>query len=208
MNDSLTVAAFLLVICPIVGGIGLARPALFSVWTAPREKHLALVRAHRRDWALANAGFAIAALGTAAGLAVLAGSVQVNDGPRAVLVAAVVVYAIAGALWSAVVVIRDRTTPVLAEMHAAGTPTEPAETLLGAAFGGLFGAFTLGTGAALIAIGLTLALSGGVAAPVAWLATLISAVVIAAYLASGDSIPAVLYFPTLFIGAALLLGWS
>jgi hypothetical protein len=208
MNDSLTVAAFLLVISPIVGGIGLARPALFSVWTAPREQHLALVRAHRRDWAMANAGFAAAALGTTAGLAVLAGSVQVSDGPRAVLIAAVVVYAIAGTLWCGVVAIRDRTTPVLAEMHAAGTPTEPAEALLGAAFGGLFAAFTLGTGAALMAIGLTLALSGGVAAPVAWLATLIPVVVIAAYFATGDSIPAVLYFPTLFIGIALLLGWS
>jgi hypothetical protein len=208
MNDSLTVAAFLLVISPVVGGIGLARPALFSVWTAPREQHLALVRAHRRDWAMANAGFAAAALGTTAGLAVLAGSVLMNDGPRAVLVAAVVVYAIAGTLWCGIVAIRDRTTPVLAEMHAAGTPTEPAETLLGAAFGGLFAAFTLGTGAALIAIGLTLALSGGVAAPVAWLATLIPVVVIAAYFATGDSIPAVLYFPTLFIGIALLLGWS
>jgi hypothetical protein len=208
MNDSLMVAALLLVISPIVGGIGLARPALFSVWTAPREQHLALVRAHRRDWALANAGFAAATLGTTAGLAVLAGSVLVNDGPRAVLVAAVVVYAIAGTLWCGVAAIRDRTTPILAEMHAAGTPTEPAETLLGAAFGGSFAAFTLGTGAALIAIGLTLALSGGVAAPVAWLATLIPVVVIAAYFATGDSIPAVLYFPTLFIGIALLLGWS
>jgi hypothetical protein len=208
MSDSLMVAAVLLVVCPIVGGTGLARPALFSVWTAPREKHLALVRAHRRDWAMANAGFAVATLGTAAGLAVLAGSVQVNDGPRAVLVADVLVYAIAGTLWCAVVAIRDRTTPVLAEMHAAGTPTEPAETLLGAAFGGLFSAFTLGTGAALVALGLTLALSGGVAAPVAWLATLIPVVVIASFFASGDAIPAVLYFPTMLIGIALLLGWS
>lgn len=157
---------------------------------------------------MANAGFAVATLGTTAGLAVLAGSVQVDDGPRAVLVAAVVVYAIAGTLWSAVVVIRDWTTPVLAEMVSAGTPTEPAETLLGAAFGGLFAAFTLGTGAALIAIGLTLALSGGVAAPVALLVTLIPVVVIAAFFATGDSIPAVLYFPTFFIGIALLLGWS
>lgn len=33
-------------------------------------------------------------------------------------------------------------------------------------------------------------------------------VVIAAYFATGDSIPAVLYFPTLFIGIALILGWS
>jgi hypothetical protein len=43
---------------------------------------------------------------------------------------------------------------------------------------------------------------------VAWLATLIAAVVIARFLASGDAIPAVLYLPTLLVGLALLLGWS
>lgn len=130
------------------------------------------------------------------------------DGPRTVLATAAVVYAIAGALCCAVLAIRDRTTPALAEMVAAGTPTEPAETLLGAALGGLFAAFTLATGAALVALGLTLATSGGVAAPVAWVATLIPAVVIAGFFASWDVIPAVLYLPTLLIGLALLLGWS
>jgi hypothetical protein len=49
---------------------------------------------------------------------------------------------------------------------------------------------------------------GGVAAPVAWLATLIAAVAVGSYLASGDLIPAVLYVQTLLIGPALLLGWS
>ena len=208
MSDSLMVAAILLVVCPIVGGIGLARPALFSVWTAPREKHLALVRAHRRDWALANAGFAIATLGTAAGLAVLAEAVHADDGPRAVLIAAAVVYAIAGTLWCAVVAIRDRTTPALAGMVAVGTPTEPAETLVGAAMSGLFAAFMLATSASLAAIALTLALGGGVAAPVAWLATLIALVAIVGSLTSREVIPAVIYFPTFFIGLALLFGWS
>ena len=117
-------------------------------------------------------------------------------------------YAVAGALWCAALAIRTRTTPALAEMAAAGTPTEPAETFLAAALGGLFAAFTLATGAALVAIGLTLALSGGVAAPVAWLATLIAALLTAGFVASGDTIPAVLYLPTLLIGLALLLGWS
>ncbi len=42
----------------------------------------------------------------------------------------------------------------------------------------------------------------------AWLATLIAAVVIAGFVASGDAIPVVLYLSTLLIGLALLLGWS
>jgi hypothetical protein len=32
--------------------------------------------------------------------------------------------------------------------------------------------------------------------------------VIAAFLATGDAVPAVLYLPTLLVGLALLLGWS
>lgn len=155
-----------------------------------------------------NAGFFISTVLTAAGLAVLAGAIDVDAGPRAFLAAAAVVYAIAGALWCVVLAIRTRTTPALAEMVAAGTPTEPAETLLGSAIGGLFAAFTLTTGAALVALGLTFVLSGGVAAPVAWLATLIAAAVIAGFLASGNAVPAVLYLPTLLVGLALLLGWS
>lgn len=208
MADGLTVAAALLVACPVVGAIGVSSPALLRAWTAPRDEHLAIVGAHRRAWALANAGFTLGTVGTAAGLAVLAGAVDTDEGPRAVLTAVAVVYAIAGALWCAVLAIRNRTTPTLVDMVAADTPTEPAETLLGSATGGLFAAFTLATGAALIALGLTLALGGGVAAPVAWLATLIAALAVGRFLASGDVIPAVLYFPTLLVGLALLLGWS
>jgi hypothetical protein len=206
MTDGLTVAAALLVVGPVAGAACLFYPPMFRVWSAPRDEHLELVRAHRRAWIAINAGFTIATVVTAAGLAILAGTA--DDGPRVVLAAAAVVYAIAGALWCAVLAIRTRTTPALADMVAAATPTEPAETLLGAALGGLFAAFTLATGGALVALGLTLAISGGVAAPVAWLATLIPAVVIAGFLTSRDAIPAVLYFPTLFIGIALLLGWS
>ncbi len=208
MTDGLTAAAVLLVVGPVAGAVAGSNPVLFRVWTAPRDEHLALVRAHRRAWVAINAGFFVATASTAAGLAVLAGAIDADAGPRAVLAAATAVYAIAGALWCAVLAIRTRTTPALAEMVAAGTPTEPAETLLGSAVGGLFAAFTLATGAALVALGLTLAVSGGVAAPVAWLATLIAAVVIAGFVASGDAIPAVLYLPTLLIGLALLLGWS
>jgi hypothetical protein len=208
MTDGLTVAAVLLVAGPVVGGVGVSNPALFRVWFVPRDEHLALVRAHRRAWMAINAGFTVATVVTASGLAVLAGAVDVADGPRAVLAAAAVVYAIAGSLWCSVLAIRARTTPALAEMVAASTPTEPAETLLGAALGGLFAAFVLATGAALVVLGVTLALSGGIAAPVAWLTTLISAVAIAALLATGDAVPAVLYLPTLLVGLALLLGWS
>lgn len=207
MTDGLTVAAVLLVVGPVVPGVALSNPALFRVWFAPRDEHLALVRAHRRGWAAINAGFTIATVVTSAGLAVLAGNIDAADGPRAVLTSAVVAYAIAGSLWCAVLAIRTRTTTALAEMVVAGTPTEPAETLLGAALGGLFAAFILATSAALVVLGATLSGSGLIAAPVAWLTTLIPAVVLLGYLRSGDAVPAVLYLPTLLVGLALLFHW-
>ena len=208
MTDGLTVAALLLVIGPVVPGVALSNPALFRVWFLPRDEHLALVRAHRRGWAAINAGFTIATVLTSAGLAVLAGNVDEADGLRAVLTSAVDAYAIAGSLWCAVLAIRTRTTPALAELVAAGAPTEPAETLVGAALGGLFAAFILATSAALVVLGATLAGSGLIAAPMAWLATLIPVAVIATFFRSGDAVPAVLYLPTLLVGVALLLGWT
>ena len=63
--------------------------------------------------------------------------------------------------------IRARTTPALADLVRNARPTEPGETLLGAALGGLFAAFVVSTSVALSVLGLTLLVTGGVAAPVA-----------------------------------------
>lgn len=206
MTDDLTIAAALLVVGPVIGATGVASPPLWRAWTAPRDEHLAIVGSHRRAWTLANAGFVFATLVTTAGLVVLAATVDAADGPRATLASVAVIYAMAGALWCAVVAVRNMATPALADMVAAGTPTEPAETLLERAMAGLFAAFTLTTGGALAVLGLTLALDGVIAAPVALLATLIAAVAAGGFLALGDMPPFVLYIPTPLVGLALLLG--
>jgi hypothetical protein len=208
MPDGVTVGAGLLVAGPVIATLCLLHPALWRVWTAAREEHLALVAAHRLAWTMANVGFTVATVLTAAGLVVLAAAVDVAEGPRAVLVVGAVAYAIGGSLWCVVLAIRNRTTPALARMVSDGSPTEPAETLLGSAMGGLFAAFMLTSAAGLVAVGATLALGGVVAAPVAWIATLIAAGAFGRFITSGDVIPAVVYFPTLLVGIALLLGWS
>ena len=59
MTDGLTVAAVLLVAGTVVGGIAASNPALFPVWSAPREEYLALIRAHRHAWTFINAGFTV-----------------------------------------------------------------------------------------------------------------------------------------------------
>lgn len=205
--DDVTAAGLLLVAGPLLGMLGFYDRALYRVWTAPREEHLALVAAHRRGWTMVNVGFTVATLLTASGLILLASSAVV-DTSRAVFVAGTVGYAIAGVLWCAVLAIRARTTPTLARLVAAGTPTEPVETLLGGVIGGLFASFSLVTSVALVGIGLALLLGGGVAAPVAWLVALVGALTAVWFVVAGDIIPAVLYLPTIALGIALIAGWT
>ena len=205
MSDALALAALLLVAGPAIGTVCLAYPPFVRVWTAPREEHLALVAAHPVPWRMANVGFTVATVLTAAGLSVLAGSISVDEGPRAALVAGAVAYAVAGSLWCAILAIRTQTTPAIAAMVAAGAQTEPAETLIGSVIGGLYTSFLLTTGAALIATGLALALSGGSASLVGWLAMIVAVLAVARHVTSGDVIPAVIYLPSLLVGLALLL---
>lgn len=209
MPDAVTLAALLLVAGPVLGVLGVGSdPGLYRVWTAPRLEHLATVAARRRSWALANVGFTIATVLTAAGLTILARSLDVGSGYGAALTAVAVGYTIAGVLWCAVVAIRTRTTPILAGLVAAGTQTEPAESLLGGLIGGLFVSFALSTSVALAGLGVVLAVGGGVAAPVAWLAVLTGIGSVVWVVRSGDMIPAVLYVPTLALGVGLLVGWT
>jgi hypothetical protein len=107
-----------------------------------------------------------------------------------------------------VLAIRNRTTPQLAAMVAAGRSTEPAESLVGAARGGLFAAFVWTTSLAILVITAALALGGSVGLPVAALAGLATISALASQILTGDTIPAVLYVPTLLLGLALLAGWT
>ena len=209
MPDGLVLAAAVLVLGPLLGSIPIAYPPFWPIWSASREVHLATVGAHRRAWSALNAGFAVATISTAAAtlaLPILTGAGATTAG--ATLVGAALVYAIGGALWCAVLGIRMRTTPALATLVAAGAPTEPAETLLAAATGGLFAAFVLTTAAALVVVGIALLASATVVAPVAIVVAVAGALMAAWYLVTGDVIPAAFYPPTMLVGVALLLGWG
>src|SRR5215210_796139 len=147
---AVSVAAVLLALVPVVGAATAGHPALVRVWSASREEQLRIVGAHRAGWAFLNAGFLLATVSTAAGVAVLP-PVLGDDPVRAgVLASVAVAYAIGGGLWCAVVAIRARTTPTLADLVARDIPTEPGETLLTAAMAGLFAAFSLLTGTILV----------------------------------------------------------
>jgi hypothetical protein len=208
MTDGITVAAGLLVAGPVIGMLPVAAPPFPSIWSMPRERHIAVVAAHRRGWWLVNAGFATATVASTGGLAALAGALGDQPASGAALTAVWVAYAMAGVLWAAVLGIRALVTPLLADLGATEAPPTEAERLMGAATSGMFALFVVGTSAALVALGGILAVAGTVAAPVALLAAGIAAAALAAQLVTGDTIPAVLYLPTLLLGIALLAGWT
>lgn len=208
MREVINLAGALLVAGPLLGAVPVAHPALMTIWSAPRERHLAIVAAHRLAWVLLNIGFGVGTIATTAGLVILAGALGDDAMRGAGLATAAVIYAVGGALWCAVLAIRARTTPLLGDLLAAGTATEPAEAMMGALNGGLFAGYVLSTTIALVVLGLTLLAAGGVTVVAAIGSVGIGALGAAWLAATGDLIPAVLYLPTLFIGVALLAGWS
>lgn len=208
MPDALRVAAILLVAGPLLGVLGFYDRPLWGIWTASREVHLAAVATHRRGWMAVNAGFALATVFTSSGLAILAAAARVDDTTRAILAAIAVGYLVGGIMWCVVLGVRSRTTPRLGAMLAAGTPTEPTESLLGEALSGLFSVYCVTTSVALLVLGVTLAAAGIVAAPIAWLVAVAGALCLVWFFRAGDLIPAVLYLPTLVIGLALVGGIS
>lgn len=208
MPDERTVAAILLVAGPLLGLLGFYDTGLYRIWGAPREEHLATVAAHPRGWRALNAGFVVATILTTAGLATLAPAMSASPGAGAVMIATAIAYGVAGVLWCVVLAIRTRTTPALAALVAAGQLTEPAESLLGAGLGGLFAAYALTTGMALVALGVASAAGGVVVTPVAALVAASGVLVVLWYLRAGDVIPAALYVPTSVLGLAVLGGVS
>jgi hypothetical protein len=199
-------AGWLLVAGPVMGMVPVAHPALVPVWSMPRERFVATVGTHRTAWAWLNAGFALATIATTAGLVAFA--VSLPDGPAATAVlAAAIGYLVGGALWCAVLAIRTRTTPLLADLGAA-TLTSREVALLDATSTGLFQAFVLITGAALAGLGSILLLTAAAPAALALLLVLSGIGMIGWLVGTGDVIPAVLYLPTLVLGVALLTGWA
>ena len=59
-----TIAGILLVAAPVLGLAPVAFPPFFTVWMAPRERHIVVIASHRRAWAWLNGGFALATIGS------------------------------------------------------------------------------------------------------------------------------------------------
>jgi hypothetical protein len=201
----LSLAGWLLAAGPAVGLLPVGHPALLPVWSMPRERFVATVGAHRIAWAWLNAGFTLATIASAAGLVVLA--LALPGSPATGVMAAAVCYAVGGGLWCAVLAMRTRTTPLLADMDITVLDSLGV-ALFDAASGALFQAFVLITGLALAGLGIAL-LAAAVVPLALGLVLVVSGIGTTAWmLRTGDVIPALLYLPTLILGVALLAGWA
>ena len=206
MPEERVAAGLLLVLGPVLGLLPVGYPPLLGIWRADRATHRATVAAHRRAWAMLNAGFGVATIATATGLGLLrAGAAMplASVGLEAVTVA----YVMGGVLWLAFLAMRTRTTPLLAA-DAGVDRLAAADDLLGAATGGLFAAYTVVTAVALIGLGAVITLGSSPAgAATGLVAGIVAAVALVGQLRTGDSIPAVLYLSTIVVGVAVLAGW-
>ena len=154
-----------------------------------------------------NAGFGLATILTAAGLTLLREAGPAT-GTRPWLDGVALAYAMAGVLWLAVLAVRTRTTPLLADDAGVGALANP-ERMLDAATGGLFAAFIVITALTLIVLGAAVAIGGTpLAIGAGSVAALVAAIVLVSQLRTGDSIPAVLYVPSIVVGIAVLAGWT
>jgi hypothetical protein len=202
MSDPQAVAGWLLVAGPVLGLIPVAHPALLRIWSMPREVFVTTVAANRVAWAWLNAGFTLASVATTGGLLALASSPP-DRSTSAALLACTAGYGIGAVLWCAVLAVRARTTPPLADLGAGGLD-RPEARLLEAVTTALFQSFVLITAVSLAGLGAVLLLTGPSPAWAAAALLLTGSTATVWLLRTGDVIPALLYLPTALLGITLL----
>ena len=118
-------------------------------------------------------------------------------------------YAMAGVPWLAVLAIRARATPALDDLAstAGAGPGRPSPARRGDRAACSWRS-PRRPGRCSSPSVVRPGRRGTVAAPVALIAALIAAVATGVPVLTGDTVPAVLYFPTLLVGIALLAGWT
>ena len=190
-----TVVLFLL-----VGPTAFVSPA---IWNGPPDVALRLISEHAVLWRVANVGFALATIVTAAGLVLVPGRVGEAGGEFAQI--AVATYLIAAVPWLLMLAIRIAVTPEVADRFLADTTIDPAWLALDRLGQACFPVFILVTSASLVALGAAVVSGGSVAAPVGWLCIASGLAIGLSYLGIGDTLPAFVYPPTAAVGIALLL---
>ncbi|MBI3748304.1 MAG: hypothetical protein HY262_05610 [Chloroflexi bacterium] len=203
--DELRVAGLLL-----AGGgvllVLLVGPTAFvssAIWNGPQAVSLHLISEHRLIWRVANIGFALATIATAAGLFLMPG--LVGDRGASMAWMSAVVFILAAVPWLLILAIRLAVTPGVADAFVADGTVDPAFAPLDRLFGALFPAFILIASGAIAALGAAIVGGGSLGAPLGWACLVAGVAIGGSYVVIGDTLPAFVYLPTAAVGIELLL---
>lgn len=203
--DAAHVAGWLLVVGPVIFGIGAGDPYLVRAWTAPPETFLTIVARHPMAWRATHVLFIGGTVLTVAGLAILP-NLLLDGWPHSLALAGAVAFVIAAVLWIVSLVYRLVVTPSTAGVFIeSGAPDAPV-TELDRLSGGLFKAFIVIGFAGLAAIGVATTAGGPIPAPLGWGSAALSGLLIGGLLLTGDMPPFTVYLAPLAFGIALLVG--
>ena len=205
LADSGRLAGLLLVLSAVAGVLltGPSATVPAAIWSGPAAVTLPLIAQHPVIWRMANIGFVVATILTAAGLWLLPEAVGV--GGAALARAATVAFVLACALWLVTLAIRLLITPAVAATVAAGGTIDPAFEPLARLGVALFVAFIVIGGGSLVALGGAILLGGSISAVAGWVTVAFGVGIVGSQLVLGDTLPAFVYMPTTVIGIVLLL---
>jgi hypothetical protein len=184
----------------LVGPIAFVSPAIFN---GPQGVSFRLIAENAVVWKLANLGFVVATVLTAAGLFALPN--LVGDRGSALALAAAVGFVLAAAPWLLMLAIRLTITPGVAAGFVANGTVDPAFLPLERLGGALFPAFMLIASGALVALGAAIVAGGSLSSALGWACVLAGLLFGGGYVVLGDMLPAFIYFPTTAVGIVLLL---
>jgi hypothetical protein len=194
----LTGGGVLLVV--LVGPTAFVSP---MIWNGPQDVALRLINDHSLMWRVANIGFALATIVTAAGLVLAPGLVGDRGAPIAWVSA--VVYILAAVPWLLILAIRVAITPSVAGRFVADGTIDAAFDPLAKLCGALFPAFILIASGSIVALGAAIVAGGSLGDPLGWACLAAGLAIGASYVVIGDTLPAFVYFPTAAVGIAMLL---
>lgn len=184
----------------LVGPTAFVSPA---IWNGPHEVALRLINEHALVWRVANIGFALATVVTAAGLFLAPGLVGDRGAPLAWVSAAT--FVLAAVPWLLTLAIRVTITPGVADAFVADGVIDAAFVPLARLCGALFPAFILAASGAIAALGVAIVVGGSLGAPLGWACLVAGLAIGGSYLVVGDTLPAFIYLPTAAVGVAILL---
>lgn len=184
----------------LVGPTAFVPPA---IWNGPHDVALSLISEHSLIWRVANLGFALATILTAAGLFLTPG--LVGDRGASIAWVSAVVFVLAAAPWLLTLAIRLAITPGVADRFVADGTVDPDFDPLARLCGALFPAFILIASVSIVALGVAIVAGGSLGEPLG-LACLVAGLAIGgSYVVIGDTLPAFVYLPTAAVGVAMLL---